>query len=244
MNGNIKYICLAVVMAASAVAVCQEPTRIEKFVSVDMHIYPSSDDPQAFVVSVHGKCEYSLDGLTFTRLLAGHVFKEGAIVRTDSNSRIDMFFRRIGTTVRLQENTEVKLEKMTRQMKDGSPVMHTLVDLRSGRIFTVVRSHVPGSTFEIRNKAGRSVVEGGGGKGRYIITADGTHVAEKGSVVPLKLIGENGVTVINPGQKFEAKEGKMFPLDAPDFVDVFIELDELDSLVDQLEPQPEAETKK
>ena len=74
---------------------------------------------------------------------------------------------------------------MTVTMKDGLPIVHTLLDLRAGRIFTVVRSAVAGSTLEIRNAAGRSVVEGSG-IGRYIITADGTHVSAKAPSSPLR----------------------------------------------------------
>jgi hypothetical protein len=198
-----------------------------------------SATPQALVLSVHGKCDYSEGGTTFKELKAGHVFKEGAIVRTAEDARTDLFFRRIGTAVRLQSGTEVKIEKMSRFLKDGLPVMQTLLDLRTGRIFTVVRSLVPGSTFEIRNAAGRSVVEGGGGKGRYIITADGTHVTDKNSVVPLKVIGETGVTMITPGQKFKSKEGKMFALDPSEAVQSLIDFDELDALAEQLTPPEE-----
>lgn len=192
--------------------------------------------PHAVVLSEHGKCEYSEDGVTFVRLRPGRILKEGAVVRAANNSSADLFFRRIGTSVRIQQNTELKLESMTRELKDGMPVMRTLLDLRSGSIFTVVRSLVPDCTFEIRNKAGRSVVEGGLGKGRYIITADGTHVTDKDSEIPLKVIGETGVTIVTPGQKFHAKEGKLFPLDPPESVELMIDFDELDSLAEQLAP--------
>jgi hypothetical protein len=203
---------------------------------VTVKVNHDSDAPQAVVLSVNGNCTFSEDGINFADLKSGHVFKQGAVVRTGEKSRTDLFFRRIGTTVRLQADTDVKLEKMVRHLKDGMPVMETLLDLRTGRIFTVVRSLVPGSTLEIRNAAGRSVVEGGGGKGRYIITADGTHVTDKDSVVPLKLIGETGITVITPGQKFNAREGKMFALNATAAVEEFIDLDEIQSLGEQLTP--------
>src|SRR5208283_6226892 len=101
---------------------------------------------------------------------------QGAIIRTGENARADLFFRRTGTTVRLQAGTEIKLEEMAATVKNGIPSEHTLLDLRAGRIFTVVRSKVAGNIMEIRNAAGRSVVEGSG-IGRYIITADGTHVS-------------------------------------------------------------------
>jgi hypothetical protein len=199
-------------------------------------IAESSDEPQAIVLSVLGPCNYSEDGKAFSGLKVGQVVEQGAVIRTGVEARTDLFFRRIGTTVRFQPGTEVKLEKMARHMKDGAPVMETLLDLRTGRIFTVVRSLVSGSTLEIRNAAGRSVVEGGGGKGRYIITADGTQVADKDSVVPLKVFGETGITVITPGQKFSAKEGKALPLSAPDAVELLIDWDELESLVEKQAP--------
>jgi hypothetical protein len=204
-----------------------------------VHISETSSDPQALVLSTQGKCEYSEDGTTYTLLKTGRVCKQGAVIRTGDGGRTDLFFRRIGTTVRLQPGTEVKLEKMTRHLKDGQPVMETLLDLRTGRIFTVVRALIPGSTFEIRNAAGRSVVEGGGGKGRYIITADGTHVTDKNSAVPLKVVGEIGITVITPGQKYNAKEGKVFDLATPETVASLLDFDELDALAEQLTPPEE-----
>ena len=192
-----------------------------------------SEIPQAIVISTVGKCEYSQDGTTFAAFKDDHIFRQGEVIRTGEKSRTDIFFKRIGTTVRLQAGTEVKLEKMERHMKDGQPVMDTLVALHTGRIFTVIRSLVSGSTFEIRNAAGRSVVEGGGGEGRYIITADGTHVTSKDSVAPLKVVRETGITVIEPSMKFNAKEGKMLPLNAPEAVELLIDIDELHSVADE-----------
>lgn len=217
-----------------------EPIMIN---SAAVQITETSDAPQAQVINTKGKCEYSEDGATFAVLTTGHILKQGAVVRTGEGARTDLFFRRIGTTVRLQSSTEIRLEKMSRHIKDGSPVMETLLDLRTGRIFTVVRSLVPGSTFEIRNAAGRSVVEGGGGKGRYIITADGTHVTDKNSVVPLKVIGETGVTIITPGQKFNTKDGKVLPLETPETVDWLIDFDELDSMAEKLSSSEEPKAK-
>jgi hypothetical protein len=226
-------------------SVLEADPQVRRFLAVeDKEIAGKDAVPQALVLSVRGKCDCSEDGTRFLPLRAGHLLKQGAVLRTGADARADLFFRRIGTTVRLQEGSEVKLEKMARHLKDGKPVMETLLDLRTGRIFTVVRSLVPGSTFEIRNSAGRSVVEGGGGTGRYIITADGTHVTDKNSVVPLKVIRETGITVIEPGQEFNAKEGKVLPVDPHEGVDMLIQIDELDSLAEQLSPPKESASTK
>jgi hypothetical protein len=186
----------------------------------------SAGPPSAMVLSVSGQCDYSEDGSTYVKLQSRHTLEQGAIVRTGEDARADLFFRRTGTTVRLQKGTEIKLEKMTSTIEDGLPTEHTLLDLRTGRIFTVVRSTVAGSTLEIRNAAGRAVVEGSG-VGRYIITADGTHVTAEGSAVPLKVIGENGITIIAAGQQFDKREGKMLPVSPNSWVKEMIELDEL-----------------
>ncbi len=185
----------------------------------------------AMTLTVHGKCEYSRDGATFTKLRHAQILEEGAVIRAGEGSQVDLFFRRTGTVVRLQPDTEIKLETMSITMKDGQPLVHTLLDLRTGRIFAVVRHTVPGSTMEIKNKDGRAVVEGSG-IGRYIITADGTHVAANGSGIPLKVVHENGITVVAAGEQFSKKDGKTLPLDSGVWVKELMQMDELDAVVD------------
>lgn len=234
---------MVLLQLTTTLGVKAEEAKVIGGIGVNIRTVESSDIPNAVVLSVRGKCSYSEDGVNFTELKKEHVFNQGAVVRTGEDSRIDIFFRRIGTTVRLQENTEVKLEKMSRTTKNDVPVLETLLDLRKGRIFTVVRSLVEGSTFEIRNAAGRSVVEGAAtsSMGRYIITADGTQVSEKSSARPFKLIRDDGITVITPGQKYDSKEGKMLAVATPDAVLMLIEFDEIHALAEESLP---AETDK
>ncbi len=218
--------CLTVVLLWVAGFAAAQPVKLEG--KVDPRAADQSSQPNALTLSSQGKCDYSVDGVTFVKLDRAHIFEQGAVVRTGSNGRIDLFFRRTGTTVRLQSDTEIKLEAMSVTMREGVPVVHTLLDLHAGRIFTVVRSAVPGSTLEIRNAAGRAVVEGSG-IGRYIITADGTHVAAQGSALPLKVIGETGITIVSAGQQFSQKDGKMLPLSASPLVKDMIELDAMEA---------------
>ena len=202
----------------------------------DVKPSPAGDPrPSAVTLSAKGKCGFSLDGVTFAKLEQGQLLEQGAMIRTGEGASTDLFFRRTGTTVRLQPATEIKLETMDVAMSGGLPVVHTSLDLRAGRIFTVVRSAVPGSTFEIKNAAGRSVVEGSG-VGRYIITADGTHVTAKGSAIPLKVIGENGITIVAAGQQFNRKDGKMLPANSSEWVKELIQLDEVQAADEDLVP--------
>jgi hypothetical protein len=165
----------------------------------------------------------------------GQVLTQGAVVRTGSDARADLFLRRMGTTVRLQPDTEIKIEKLAVTMKDGLPMVRTLLQLRTGMLFTVVRSEIAGSTLEIINAAGRSVVEGSG-TGRYIITADGTHVSAEGSVIPLKVIGETGITIVAAGQQFARIDGKMLPTKSNEWVKDLIQLDQLQAAGEDLVP--------
>jgi hypothetical protein len=190
--------------------------------------------PNAVTISVVGDCECSADGVTFTNFERARIFEPGAVIRTGQDAQTDLFFRRTGTTIRLQAGTEITIEKMALTMKDGLPAVHTLLDLQAGRIFVVVRSAVAGSTLEIKNAAGRSLVEGSG-IGRYIITADGSHVSAEGSAIPLKVIGENGVTIIAGGQQFDGREGKMPPASPSLWVKDLIQLDELQAATEGIQ---------
>jgi hypothetical protein len=163
--------------------------------------------PHAEAVAIHGKCDCSMDGVTFTNLERGHIFEQGSVIRTGDSGSADLFFWRTGATVRLQAGTEIRFEKMVFGMKAGRPAVDAVLELRAGRIFTLVRAANPDSTLEIKGAAGRSVVEGSR-DGRYIITADGSLVSDKDSTAPLKLIGENGTTIIGAGEQFTRLQGK------------------------------------
>ena len=188
--------------------------------------------PVAMTLAVVGKCDFSEDGITFKKLERGHTLEQGAVIRTGDKSRIDLFFRRTGTTVRLQAGTEIRIDKMLVARSDGVSTVRTLLDIRAGRIFTVVRSAVTGSTLEIKNAAGRATMEGSG-IGRYIITADGSHVSAKDSSIPLKVTGESGITIITAGQQFAKKDGEMLPASPSVWVKDLIELDELQASTEE-----------
>jgi len=184
----------------------------------------------AVAVAVFGKCGCSEDGVKFTDFDRGQILEPGAIIRTGEGARADLLFKRSGTIVRLQAGAELKLERIAVNIKGGHPSEHISLDLRAGRVFTVVRSTATDSTLEIRNAAGRAVVEGSGG-GKYIIAADGTYLSAIGSVVPIKLIGENGITVIAAGQQFTKQDGKLRALAQTSNDSDLVQLDEFQASI-------------
>jgi hypothetical protein len=188
--------------------------------------------PHAVAVSTLGKCDCAEDGVAFTNLERGSGLQEGAIIRTGEGGRADFYFWRTGATVRLAAGTEVKLEQMVIHVRGGRPTMDIVLELRAGKILTMVRSAKTDSTLEIRNAAGRSVVEGSR-VGRYIITADGIDVNDKDSAVPLKLIRENGTLSIAAGEQFTQQNGKTLFVPSALFVQDLAQLDELQAAARQ-----------
>ncbi|HTA31466.1 MAG TPA: hypothetical protein VK731_13325, partial [Candidatus Cybelea sp.] len=69
--------------------------------------------------------------------------------------------------------------------------------------------------------------------GRYIITAEGTHVSDKDSAAPVTLIGENGTTLIAAGEQFTKQAGTTHSVPSASFVQDVSQLDELQAVAEK-----------
>jgi hypothetical protein len=203
-----------------------------------VRFFKDSPVPQAVVLSVSGPCQGSKAGDKFSRLKVGQVLREGAVIRTGAAAHVDLFLQRMAITVRLTSNTDLGLQKMAKYMKDEVLVTATILDLRAGQIFCFVRGLVPNSRFEVKHAAGLAVVEGEG-VGAYEIRADSAAVKPGISFIPLKIISESGVSIVAPGQRFDAKRGETLELAPTEVEDTLMQLDELEALADLLSPQEE-----
>jgi hypothetical protein len=194
---------------------------------------------QVDVLLTNGQCLYSTDGTKFRALQVHDVLYEGAVVRTGPGSWSDLFIRRTGTTVRLAPESLIKIAKLSEAGENGVPVIDTLLELRKGRIFTVIRALTPGSTFEISDAAGHSVIEGGG-LGCYMIAAAGPEAADKLVLTPLRVVTQKGTSVIAPGQSYTAIDGATLSLLPSSWETMLIQLDELEAETDKAIVQPDA----
>jgi hypothetical protein len=199
----------------------------------------SSSRRQVAVLSTNGQCLYSEDGTKFHVLQLHDGLSEGAVLRTGPGSWSDFFIRRTGVTVRLAPASELKIAKLSEAAENGVPVMDTLLELRQGRIFTVVRALTPGSTIEISDATGHSVIAGGG-LGCYMITAPGAEGADKLLLTPLRVVGQKGTSIVTPGQGYGAKDGAVMSLVASPWETMLIQLDELEAETDKAMAEPEA----
>ena len=114
------------------------------------------------VLFIHGECLFSDGGIGFHPLEIHQVLHQGAVIQTGKNSWCDIFIRRAGTLVRLAPESQMNIAKLDLATQNGFPVVETLLALPHGRLFTIVRAMVPGSTLEVSDGVGRSVVEVGG----------------------------------------------------------------------------------
>ncbi len=190
------------------------------------------------VLAVDGKLEASTDGKKFHRVRKGATLSEGTVVRVEGAGHADLFFRRIGTMVRLMPKTELKIETLKwRRNSEGVVVKDTTLDLRKGRVFAFVRVLFPESKFQVRTEMGLATLKGSG-TGRYDIGADGRFVVGKSSRSSLKVIIDGNERVVDPGNIFNAREKRVSPLAPSDSEMLIIEIDELQSLAEQLTPAP------
>ena len=127
-------------------------------------------DPVAIVLEAQGDCKVSNDGKKFRVLKKTAELGQGVTIRTGSQGTTDLFLKRMGTTVRLKPNSEITLNRVA-QTKDERHELNTVVNVRKGKMLTVVHANVPGSSLDIKNAAGKSLTDTVAG-GRYMISAD------------------------------------------------------------------------
>jgi hypothetical protein len=163
---------------------------------------------------------------------------QGAVIKTGKASWCDLIIRRAGTTIRVAPESAIKISKLSLGTQNGLPVVETTLELTYGRVFSIVRALVPGSTLEIGDGAGHSVIEGGG-LGSYMITAPKPEFGEKLSIVPLRIFTQNGNSVLAPNQEYNAKEGTVFSLAASTWETTLLHLDELEAEADKASAQAE-----
>jgi len=189
------------------------------------------------VLRTHGQCLYSEDGKEFRDLRLRQVLFKGSVIRTGIGSWCDFFIRRTGTTVRLAPESEMKISKLSESIQNGVSAMDTSLELRNGRILTLVRAPAPGSTLEISDATGRCALDGGR-LGCWMITAPGPDSADKLSLTPLRVIRQNGTSVVAAGPHSSAKDGATLPLAASAWETMLIHFDELEAETDKAIAEP------
>ncbi len=201
------------------------------------------EDPRrAAIVMLKGDVECVMGEAT-KAVQIGMLLEPGAVLRTGRRSEAVVFFRQIGTMIRLRSETTVGLETMTKYLKDGVLLKETVLDLIKGEVMCVVRVLDAESKFEIK-LPDYLVAFDGAGTGRFDLNAKGTVLVGRRSERPLRLRPlERGqqTILVQPGYAYSHTTGNVAPASKRILDSLRPELDKLEHLAKALTPPPRPE---
>ncbi len=198
----------------------------------------------AVVLMVQGRqASFTADGSKPQELKVGQMLPPGSVVITGKKTEAVIFFRQIGTMVRLRSQSTLTLEKMTKYLKDGLLLKETVLNLQAGELMCVVRVLVEESKFAVKIP-GYIASFYGAGVGRYDIQARGKILVGKKSENTLKVATMDAPTkicLLQPGQSLDPKNMKAEAADQQSLSVLTREFDELHALAVGLTPPPRPE---
>jgi hypothetical protein len=187
---------------------------------------------KAFVLAVQGEATYELNGKT-EPLRAGLSLAQGAVIKTSKDSKVDLFLRQVGSSVRLQPDSELRLVKLEKFLKDGLVAKRTLLHIEKGSMLCYWKVLIPHSQIFISTPLTETSLPGVG-TGRFEIDAGGIVTVGKKSLRPLAVTTlATNVTVL-PGQSFNITNSTTRPIDAKKMTQLLHDLDELQDIADEL----------
>ena len=171
-----KYLALAGVLNMGAFAQIIVAPPPEGFTPGRMvqkksaRIQDKNPPVSAIALEVDGSCKFSLDGKKFRDLKVDTELPRKAIVKTGSSGRAELFIKRMGSTIRLEPNSEISLERFQQVGKDEHVDLNTKVQVLKGKAITVVHANIPGSSLDLKNAGGKSLTDPVLGSS-YVVTA-------------------------------------------------------------------------
>lgn len=162
----------------------------------------------AVVQSVRGQADFSQGDGAWKVLRVGKVLTQGAIIRTGVESQVDLFLDQNGPVVRLKENTQLGIDRLTFEDTSVETVIETRLDLKSGRILGKVDRMAAASLYEVETPNGVAGIRGT----EYDISADGTVRVNTGEVVyNYRFNGQMFQHIVNAGESFDPTTNTLAP---------------------------------
>jgi hypothetical protein len=117
-----------------------------------------------------GKAEFSKDkGKTWKPATTGKVLATNDLIRTDDNAVVDLFLGDNGPVVGLTKASELAIERLNVNDRDGKKIIDTRLDLKHGRILGKVIKTAAESRFEVNTPVGVASIS----EAEYSIAQDG-----------------------------------------------------------------------
>ncbi len=151
---------------------------------------------KAVVRAVRGSADYADGSGSWKKMRVGSIIRASHVIRTAADSSVDLFLDMNGPMVRVTENTQVGLDRLSFDDTGVETVIDTGIDLKDGRILGNVAKMAQASKYEVKTPNGVAGIRGT----EYDISASGRVVVITGSVVVLS----GGQTfVVNAGEEFD-----------------------------------------
>jgi hypothetical protein len=163
---------------------------------------------EAVIQDMTGTASYSVGG-TWQPLKSGMKLSQGAIIKTEAGSTVDLLLHASMTALRLTPNSSLRLDRLVEEVAFDRPVTETTVTLLTGSIAGTQRKLAAPSRFQV-NVAGQVATIVGT---EYFVRADGAVTVVSGAVtVNYNMKGGASVKVTVPaGYSFDPTTGQVVP---------------------------------
>lgn len=187
-----------------------------------------AESGKAVVRAVRGTADYS-DGGSWIALRVGKVLNPGSKIRTQPQSSVDLFLAVNGPVVRVTENTELGLDKLSFENTGADTVIETQLDLKSGRVLGKVNKLAAASKYEVKTPVGVAAIKGT----EYDISANGIFRVIQGEV--LVAFGQGKSQAVRGGEVFTPTGGGPTPIDPATLRDSVGQIRE--SIINTVQPE-------
>jgi len=172
---------------------------------------------QVLIQAVKGGATYSkAKGSEWLGLKENITLSRGAVIKTSTDSTVDLVLQYNGTVLRLMPNSTLSFDKLDKETVGEGAITETSLNLVAGSIIGSQRKLATPSTFKVNIAGGVVTIVGT----EYVVRSDGAVSVLSGSVVLNFLVKGGGgfhhVTV-PAGYSFDPTTGKVVPT-TPDFL--------------------------
>ncbi len=117
---------------------------------------------RAVVRAVRGSADFHEPDTDWRKLDVGKVLAPGSVIRTGSDSQVDLFLGENGPVVRLTPETVLGLTRLDLRKDEPEIIAETVLKLEKGRIVGNVRKLAAGSLWEVHTAKGAIAMNDGG----------------------------------------------------------------------------------
>lgn len=120
----------------------------------------STKQGKAQVRAVQGSARYSTGGGAWLDLTTGTSLNSGAVISTAAGSHVDLYLGINGPVVRVAEDTQMSIDKLTYTDTGADAVIETQLNLTKGTLIGSVRKLAAASRYEIKTPSGVAGIRG------------------------------------------------------------------------------------